>query len=670
MSNLYRDNPFARLGLRAVADAREVRRRIEEAEIRIRLGSHARGLEADRLREISRLLESPSDRLEAELLWLHTGPREASPDPRNAASVATEIERLMQAALTAAGQERVLITHDLAVLRHAAWLEESDRTAGQTNLAALQLAYTNWSDALLAPDLERYFAERSEMLGAPKVDAMARAGAQILRSIAQAAEKALENHDLVGAAGIVAVLKRGELPGSAPHVAAGATASLRGEIGRGLAQLTAIREGEGAASDAIRSAREVLVNSVLGPFARYELVDPHFQDDALRDRVALAARQVSVDAYNKTDDANLASAILEHALSIAATMPMVSQLAIERAQVRFQFHWASAIASFDTGAAVAAAAHAELADEFAGEDKQRVAARALADGARKRVLPAAVTPAKAAIADSFLRTYETLKADIGRAMHFQPVSYAHTARLIPTPVPTVRSSPPSSSRRWVAVAGGVLLLAFIANANARPSSTPAASTFAAATRSTTTSATARPSTQPPVVTTAPPTRPSVAQIRPVLLRPDQIIIPFGEFPLAGYNIGTDRANGSDGWLRTFDAASKDATGYYFFSVRLRVAPPGDTGASLVAAQSCQLTDPEGRTVKATEIRAEVLGDGAKACRFDIGDAIAYDYYTAERNVLIVVRSNPWIPKSDAASMIDSVRVARAQVAIIQRVAPR
>lgn len=165
--------------------------------------------------------------------------------------------------------------------------------------------------------------------------------------------------------------------------------------------------------------------------------------------------------------------------------------------------------------------------------------------------------------------------------------------------------------------------------------------------------------------------PTPAPTRAVALRPEQMIIPAAEFPFAGYNVSTDEAIGGYAWLRGFDSQSKAATGYYFFELIVSVAPADTSGASLVAAQGCQYEDPGGRAVQRTEITAEVLGDGAKACRYDIGAGVLiYEYHTAERNALVVVRSNPWAPKGDSVAMADLVRVARTQIAIIQRVAPR
>jgi len=66
-----------------------------------------------------------------------------------------------------------------------------------------------------------------------------------------------------------------------------------------------------------------------------------------------------------------------------------------------------------------------------------------------------------------------------------------------------------------------------------------------------------------------------------------------------------------------------------------------------------------------------LRSWATACRFNVGgNAIVRDYFTAERNVLVHVKSNPNRVTSEADAMRDAVRVVPIQISIIQRLAPR
>jgi hypothetical protein len=78
-------------------------------------------------------------------------------------------------------------------------------------------------------------------------------------------------------------------------------------------------------------------------------------------------------------------------------------------------------------------------------------------------------------------------------------------------------------------------------------------------------------------------------------------------------------------------------------------------------------------VSSREIGAPVIGDAAKACRHDVGtagDIVAYSYFTANRNVMIRIRSNPYYLGTDAQASAALVTLARLQVSIIERVAPR
>lgn len=502
MTGLYRDNPFALLGLRATADGRQVRRRIEELDIQIRLGASLDGLDSDRLRQLRQLVESPAERFQAEMFWLHSDPTAPSPDLNNAASIDAEIQLLLRKAGESAGLDRLLTTHDVAVLRHAAWVDAWNKAPSEMTLAGLQLAHTDWLEALLSPDLERYFEARRQQLGAPSIDIQRTAADQILRSIAVLAADAIDQRNLRGAAALVAFMRRSGLPSSGSEEAVEeATKSLRGEISRGLLALSAAREGERPPEDIVRSERESLVNYVLGPLGRYVLTDPAFTDDALRDRVALAARLVSIDVYNKLGDAPLATALLDHALSIARSTSTLSQLAADIAQVRYQHHSTAAVTAFDAGSSAAAAAHAEIAEEYAESPDTRVQMSTLAGAARKRALAAGINSGKAAILASFDSVRERLAADVARATQFQVISYGREAAPAPTSVQPPQPKSSSSRGRWVAVAAGVLILLIVGVANANST----------ATRN-------RPATQAPAVPRAP-TQTSAVTRAPAILPP-------------------------------------------------------------------------------------------------------------------------------------------------------
>lgn len=503
MSDLYRRNPFCLLGLRATADARQVRRRIEDLDVEMRLGSTSSGLDGDGLRRIRQVLESPADRLKAELFWLNSEADGRTPDLSDSAGLNAEIERLHKLAGSSQGLRRVLATHDLAVLRHAVWLEAH---AGPASIDAghsyLRLALAEWQESLFSPDLVRYFESRRESAGAPTFDIQQVASEEILESVAVVASSAIDRRTLDEAAVLIDLMGSSGLPRAAiDHAAGEATKSLRGEITRGLSALATAGDDEGVPAVVVRAECELLVNSALGPFGRYERADPA-ADDALRDRVAVVTRLVSVHVYNKLQDAELAAAILDFALGIARSTSTVSHIAADRAQVRYLHHSAAAVAAFDSGSWAAAAAHAEIAEEYASSAENQAQMSSLANAARPRALSGGVNSAKAAIVDGFDLAKQRFAADVGRAIRFERVSYVPPA-VAPPQQPFIVTPQASSARgKWIAagVAALLLLLFGIANANStgsRSTSSPATSAPARATNA--------PQMAPPRITIAPTT---------------------------------------------------------------------------------------------------------------------------------------------------------------------
>lgn len=161
----------------------------------------------------------------------------------------------------------------------------------------------------------------------------------------------------------------------------------------------------------------------------------------------------------------------------------------------------------------------------------------------------------------------------------------------------------------------------------------------------------------------------VPTARPVSLRADQVILPASRFPFAGYEVTRDETYGAWGWVRSFDSRTRD---YHFIAVVAHVFGPTDRATSVVAAHDCSnYADPNGRPVKSLALTAEVVGEGAKACRHEIaGRAFVYAYVAGSRNVAIEIESNPRVHMTDAVAMRDLVTVARLQLQIIEAVAPR
>lgn len=156
----------------------------------------------------------------------------------------------------------------------------------------------------------------------------------------------------------------------------------------------------------------------------------------------------------------------------------------------------------------------------------------------------------------------------------------------------------------------------------------------------------------------------------VALRPEQVIMPPSEFPLNGYSVSTDEAWGFGGWMRQFDSSGGD---YYYIQVTVFVYSASTTGSSRVAAASCDFTFTNPPPPVASEVTADVYGDAAKACNYHwVGNIADWEeYIVATRNTMIIVAGEPrrtYITNTQAMNQM--IAIARQQIAIIDRVAPR
>lgn len=472
MSDLYSSNSFARLGLRADADTKEVRRRIEELDVQAKLGASSFGLGADDLRQIRQQLESPSERLRAELFWLHSTALTRVPSTSDAPGLTAAIAQLVSSASVHGSRDRPLAIHDLAVLRHAQWLQGQTESVAPESLSELRLALADWAETLESPDFDSYLESRSVRLGTAKLDVAAVAATEIVNSIAGVIAFAIDHRKVHEAAALVEILFSSGLPSAAvtEGIAEG-TRSLRGEVLRGLSAVAVASQTEAQADAKLCMKREALVNSVLGPFGRYRLIYPGSGDDVLSDRVALACRSVSIDVYNETQDAALVSAMLDLALETARSTSTTTQVAADGALVRYQHHAAAAVRAFDEGVFAIAAAHAELAEEVAASHEDQLQMSGLAAASRKRGLaPDVVAHTRSAISKPYDLAKEAFRRDVDAAVRYETISYVPLAKVeLPSPTPVV--SQKSSSGKWVlaAVVGALLLAVGVASANSGPS---------------------------------------------------------------------------------------------------------------------------------------------------------------------------------------------------------
>ena len=156
-------------------------------------------------------------------------------------------------------------------------------------------------------------------------------------------------------------------------------------------------------------------------------------------------------------------------------------------------------------------------------------------------------------------------------------------------------------------------------------------------------------------------------------------MPPGEFPIqANYSIVKDeQAFGifySSGWVRDWSSANIppsfiSPTPDYWYARVMVFVYPDRFAREAIASELCNWTFQT--PVTKSEISAQVIGDGAKACRyvFQQGSSASWTtYITGTRNVEVVVGVEPRrLTDTDALNL--SVSLARQQLAIINRVSP-
>jgi hypothetical protein len=154
---------------------------------------------------------------------------------------------------------------------------------------------------------------------------------------------------------------------------------------------------------------------------------------------------------------------------------------------------------------------------------------------------------------------------------------------------------------------------------------------------------------------------------PVLFKPEQIILPPEEFPLAGFAVSRDEPLTAHAWERTFSSsASPD---FRWFTVRIFVLEPDVPSTKFIADNGCDTVRWPDELPATREIDATPSGDGARACRYEFADGLRVLYHTTGyRNVGIVVGVQPRRAEmTDRLSLDWLAAMARHQIAIIGRV---
>jgi len=155
----------------------------------------------------------------------------------------------------------------------------------------------------------------------------------------------------------------------------------------------------------------------------------------------------------------------------------------------------------------------------------------------------------------------------------------------------------------------------------------------------------------------------------VAFRADQVIIPAEEVPLAGYVLRDERVLPPYGWERRFYAGAGD-TAFWWLIVEVQVYSAASRAQTELERIGCTATFSSTLAFRG-EIRAEVVGDGAKACFYDYSENIGdWVYYTTRtRNVLVTVKVEGRFTNTQAEIAAQAVSLARHQLAIVDRVSP-
>ncbi len=169
----------------------------------------------------------------------------------------------------------------------------------------------------------------------------------------------------------------------------------------------------------------------------------------------------------------------------------------------------------------------------------------------------------------------------------------------------------------------------------------------------------------------PPTLDPVASLDvpagPVLFRPEQLILPPEEFPLADFAVARDEPLAGRAWERQFVSAT--SPDFHWFTVRLYVLEPDVPSTSFIEKNGCDTVQWPAERPDVREAEAGASGDAARACRYEFVDGQRVLYHTTGyRNVAIVVGTQPRRDRmTDRLALDWLAALARHQIAIVGRV---
>lgn len=446
-------NAFRSLGLPATATPRETRRVIEEFAVLSSLG-RGTAIDPETLSQIRQTLEDPVERLRAELYWLHSPAHIVDPkiDLANEVDVGATVIRLQAVAGRGVTREQAIALHDLAVLRYAHDIENGLSTDESAALAG-------WADVWASDEFWAYMSERAHEADDPRVTESVLEGlrqdlpATILEHVADRASSFVDRRDEPRASVAVRAIRRCGMPERDVDVATRkAVSPLRAVVEAGIEELNLIRgkltasEGSSPANRAaFRSAQAVLTSEVLAPYERLRKVDP-LCDPALGDKVAAEIRGLGVSAYNVLEDWDSAYLLARVALSLGRTSEALTGLARDQATAACTYHQSMAHKATGLRRYAQAAAHLELAADYAQDDDDRRHLSNIARGASARLRSDAVVSAKTSISEALDHQVEAFRNEI------EPGSVSTHDGTPTEAAKSVRRRSPQPTRRGVAIA--------------------------------------------------------------------------------------------------------------------------------------------------------------------------------------------------------------------------
>jgi hypothetical protein len=377
---LYQDNPFRTLGLPVTAPAAQVEARARQLAIEPGHGADPLGISEPPARRAVRSLSDSTQRLRAELFWLHGDEPAAPPTLRldDRQAVARALSALAAAAADRSkdAAARAVAKHDAAVVAHAACLRHG--WLGPDLVAAID----RWSAVFGDVEYWRHLASRARSIGVtldPIPMLRDHLADWLGTTLIDAASELLDDGQDDAALALVVALKLSHLPRpTIDGVIREVTLPLRAAVRSGATTLLAFADAIGDLPDSrdLERVREQLDKATSGlrgdvilPLQRLRRLAPEADDPLLADKASQATARLAALAANRLDDWHWAFGLVGEAAALARSAGVKEEIATARGKLRYTYHRLRAQTAFQQDDGVSALAHCELAQSFASTDE-------------------------------------------------------------------------------------------------------------------------------------------------------------------------------------------------------------------------------------------------------------------------------------------------------------